>query len=314
MGLEYENSDYVDEAAYHDPTYEDLTYDELLAKFRNEVKEFEFIRKREIILALAKKLDDAGVERETICEKLTEDLRGYGFHGRYIREVLPDEYKQKNKARDQQPKEQEVELSATTDGQTESSIDTSDPSPYHANYDQEVKSLYESSQHVEHKTEQSPAIVSLSNQLAAKEAQIEEQNLLIGKLNEQLTEQKKQVEELVKGVNNLGNTKQNNDVRESAVYKALESETEWLREQVNELKQIASLSVKTNPTVGFQNAGDLKSDDQPQTLEFDAKELHRFFMDSRNCKQIMYLKVDGNKIVGWESDAQKQKQQNTSSA
>lgn len=78
---------------------DNLTYEHLLTKVRGDLKFFEVVKKKQIVKALAKKLEQIGTPKETICATIVDDLRGYGINSSYIRECLDPEYKQQEKAR-----------------------------------------------------------------------------------------------------------------------------------------------------------------------------------------------------------------------
>lgn len=127
-------------------------------------------------------------------------------------------------------------------------------------------------------------------------ARLEELELEKGKLQEQLKEQTEQYHSVLKAIND----NKNKTVTESKEYKALLSELEMLKQERDELKQIASRQMKDNPSDTFQNAASIK----PESIEveFPARDISTFFLDQRIVKDIMYLKIEGNKVVGWESD------------
>src|SRR5215831_19150928 len=80
-----------------------LSYDELLAKYKNQLKEINeqtWNLKKNVILNLAKKLEESGTPKDMISAKITEDLKDCDISDRYIREVLGREFTQKSKRRE----------------------------------------------------------------------------------------------------------------------------------------------------------------------------------------------------------------------
>ncbi len=127
-------------------------------------------------------------------------------------------------------------------------------------------------------------------------ARIEELELERGKLQEQLKEQTEQYHSVLKAIND----NKNKTVTESKEYKALLGEIEIIKQERDELKQIATKQMKENPGDTFQSAASIK----PESIEveFPARDISTFFLDQRIVKDIMYIKIQGNKVVGWESD------------
>lgn len=125
---------------------------------------------------------------------------------------------------------------------------------------------------------------------------IADKDLEIGKLQEQLKEQTEQYHSVLKAIND----NKNKDVTESKEYKALLSEVEIIKQERDELKHLASMQMKENPSQTFQSAATIKP--ETEEIEFPAKELSTFFMDCRISKQVMYLTVADSKVIGWQSD------------
>lgn len=130
---------------------------------------------------------------------------------------------------------------------------------------------------------------------------------------EHIKEQKDQFAELVKSTNLLAAQKKNTNVTESVEYKSKESELFIANQRIAELEEILKKDIATNPAIGFQNATALqpKSNESAAAtkisneVEFPAKDLSTFFLDQRQAKQCMYLKIEGNKVIGWESDSKR---------
>jgi len=249
-----------------------LRYDELLERYKNELSHFQFVRKKEMILKLAKKLEEAGTPKEMIASILITDLREYDVHPNYIRSILPEEFRDPAKKRvrispQKRANEEKIPIELTTDG--------------------------------------SPA--------KDWEAEVEELKLLADKRGEQLEEQKKQFTELVKSTNLIGQNSKNTDVKDSLEYKAIESELYLVKEERDELKQLATRQIKEHPEQTFQNASAMAAaaaaplpnqQQQQQQIEakFPAKDLSTFWLDAKNAKQFMFLTIKDSTVVTWESD------------
>lgn len=76
-------------------TDEELSYSDLKDKIREEVSTK--LPTKERLMLLAKKLEDDLVPKENICTDICKDLADI-ISDRYIRKLLPDEFKQKKKA------------------------------------------------------------------------------------------------------------------------------------------------------------------------------------------------------------------------
>jgi hypothetical protein len=53
--------------------------------------------KKERLLRLAKEIEEAGYPKDMICEEICKSVAGKGVSDRYIRMILPEEYKKKKK-------------------------------------------------------------------------------------------------------------------------------------------------------------------------------------------------------------------------
>lgn len=77
-----------------------------IIEYNNVLGEVELVYKgyegnqKENIKRLAKILDETGHPKEKICAKVTHDVEKFGIKDRYVRQVLGDEYKDKNKVRE----------------------------------------------------------------------------------------------------------------------------------------------------------------------------------------------------------------------
>lgn len=74
-----------------------MTYEEQIEWAKAEFKNLEN-KKQKIILELAKRLADAEMVEDTICEYISEQLQAEGYvTARYVRDCLPEKYKRKYK-------------------------------------------------------------------------------------------------------------------------------------------------------------------------------------------------------------------------
>lgn len=127
----------------------------------------------------------------------------------------------------------------------------------------------------------------------------EELELKIGKLEEQLKEQTEHYQGVLKAIND----NKSKDVTESKEYKALESRMYLLEEENKELKHLEAMRIKEHPEQTFQSASSLPSKTETEKeIEFPAKDLSTMFLDARNAKNVMYLQIKDNIVVGWQSD------------
>jgi hypothetical protein len=137
----------------------------------------------------------------------------------------------------------------------------------------------------------------------------EELELRIGKLEEQLKEQTEHYQGVLKAIND----NKSKEVTESKEYQALESQIYLVQEENKELKHVEAMHIKEHPEQTFQSASSLPVQTQTKTkteteVQFPAKEISTFFMDARNVKNVMYLQIKDNIVVGWQSDYIRNKQ------
>jgi len=67
---------------------------QILEVARQDFKKIEE-NKREILLRLARDIEETGYPRDMICEEICKSISGEGVSDRYIRMMLPAEYKKK---------------------------------------------------------------------------------------------------------------------------------------------------------------------------------------------------------------------------
>jgi hypothetical protein len=111
-----------------------LTYEEQIEWAKGEFKNLEN-KKQKIILELAKRLADADMVEDTICEYISEQLQSEGYvTARYVRDVLPEKYKRKYKKNsevttDIDPKNDPEKIIIGTDGKPIKDDDSHPPNP-----------------------------------------------------------------------------------------------------------------------------------------------------------------------------------------
>ena len=108
---------------------QELSYSDLKDRIREEVSTRVVTKDR--ILLLAKKLEDDLTKKEEICSQICKDL-GDVVSDRYIRMVLPDEYKKQTKRRDNlrntsAPQQEEQPEEMLTDGSISKNEDEAVP-------------------------------------------------------------------------------------------------------------------------------------------------------------------------------------------
>jgi hypothetical protein len=288
------------------------------------------------------KLEDPNMSKDDIYDRIVKDCLVI-WARQTILNNMPDELKdsERQETGKKGAKKKQL-LTVTNDGSvgTVSVPNNSSESPTESNsssfknggdWESEKKQLYEAN-HNEHNTYTNdtnatrPTVTEIIN---LKDAEIEEQKLTIGKLQEQVQEHKAQLEELSKAVNAAAAMKptQTNDVAPGGVlattkpvtdsleYKAILAQLHIVQERNTELEQLIKAEMKTNPNIGFQPASNIPREITtvtttiPNEVEFPAKDLSTMFMDVRNAKgvQIMFLKIEGNKVVSWEADTKRGK-------
>lgn len=108
-------SDATDQAEYR--RRKGIHYKTALGSFKVELETFEG-SKKERILELAKLLEESGHPKETISERVGDDLEGY-LSKQYVRKVLGDEFKNANKSREQAHIETNKEILCATSSATD---------------------------------------------------------------------------------------------------------------------------------------------------------------------------------------------------
>ena len=180
-----------------------------------------------------------------------------------------------------------------------------------ANYDEEIKQIYHDPERNGNNHDIQPNDTVLRWMDLARDKDLE-----IGQLKEQLTEQKQQIQELIKSVNAMADNKKDKKpsaITETLEYKTLNTEKTILEQRITELEQIVKESMKTNPSIGFQSATNLVEQPMisndittitttiPDQVEFPSDLFTRFFIATRNVKKSIFLKINrDSKVEGWK--------------
>jgi hypothetical protein len=301
-----------------------VTYDEFLAELKtkhNTTVKDAISRLYELL-----KAEDPNLSKDDMYERIMKDCLEI-WRKETIQKFMPDELKDPERQESGRTGRKKQELTVTNNGSVAgiNPANSSDLSgedkkgiadeqvkkSRRPNFEEEKKMLYESNHNC------SNSDIHFTSVDAKREARIEELQLENGRLKEQLQEQKQQIGELIKSVNIAASLKKDDKtttaVKESIEYKSLLTELEVLRVERDDLKQIATMQMKANPSQTFQSAANYKpspantnANTDTREIEFPAKLLSKFFMASNAAKQTMYLEIDpNNKVVGWESDAKR---------
>lgn len=273
--------------------------------FSNARKALESVEqnKQMVVKKLAEDLEYVGFPLDTICEKITDELEGY-ISRSYVKACLEEKYKNRKHVRKNVTIEgatsglledkKVLEVSLTTDGKP-------------ANYDEEMKQLYNNARNGHYTSEEE----------TEKDSKIEELELENERQRELMKEQKDQITELINSVNAASTIKENNKIpipaKQSTEYKAIVSELELVKQERDELKQLASMQMKANPSQTFQTAASITttSSTKPaataKQIEFPANLFGKFFIATRNVRKSLFLKLDEvGKVIGWVEEQEEE--------
>lgn len=257
---------------------ENNEYDNLLRELRQTIRRIakEWIPK----LCYALQRSDPRLTNEDIRETVKRDLI-LDWSRTTVYEHIPDEFKDKIKQEAaRQSHKNVIEVSATENG----------------------------------------TVIATSNDgtsINSKDDDYETIKLERGRFAELLTEERQKVKEMAEAISK----NPNKDVLQSKEFQAQKAELAIAYERITELEQLVSTHMKQNPSQTFQPASTLGPGMEalvaatgasiasiPKEIEFPARDLSTFFLDSKNAKQVMYLKIDANaKVVSWESDYKREK-------
>ena len=248
------------------------------------------------------KLEDPMMSKDDMYDSIVKDCLEI-WQRQTIRNNMPDELKDSERVETgKQAREKRQPITVTTN----SSVATNSVANYAqnnkpANYDEEMKQIYHDPKRNGNNHDIQPTDTVLRWMDLARDKDLE-----IGQLKEQLTEQKQQIQELIKSVNAMADNNKKKDSKPSAVtetleYKTIQTEKTILEQRITELEQIVKESMKTNPSIGFQKAGDLVIEPALSPITFPTDLLAKFFIASRNAKNNVTLKLDKNgKVESWE--------------
>lgn len=302
------------------------TYDEYLG----QVKGLHRVTAKSVLKRLYEllKIEDPLMSNDDMYDRILKDCLEIWQKGT-IQDNMPDELKDKERqASGKKGKEKQKEMIVTTNGSVapENQATLPEPEPNRAQNTpvperpkpepklSAIDTLAAVKAGVKPELED---IFQHNSSLAGLGERIEELELANGRLQEQVKEEKERNQELVKSLNAAAEIKQQQTKQQSPAtttleYKTLLSEKNLLQDRIDELEAL----VKKDPKLGFQNATTMQRESNdittitttiPNEVEFPAKDLHTFFMDQRYADKIMYLKIAGNQVVGWETDKARQK-------
>lgn len=313
------------------------TYDEYL----NQVKALHKVTANSVLKRLYEllKIEDPLMSKDDMYDRIMKDCLEI-WQKQTIRNNMPDELKdQERQETGKKGAERKKEITVTANGSvaTNSVANNSPESPTEPEYktlrteDEIVKELQERSKSTKPESNRERKLSPIESLAAVKAGatekqdifehnsslaglgeRIEELELANGRLQEQVKEEKERNQELVKSLNAAAEIKQQQTKQQSPAtttleYKTLLSEKNQLQDRIDELEAL----VKKDPKLGFQNATTMQRESNdittitttiPNEVEFPAKDLHTFFMDQRYADKIMYIKIEGNQVVGWETD------------
>ena len=169
------------------------------------------------------------------------------------------------------------------------------------NFEEDKKNIYEANH--------STSSVYYSEQDAKRESRLVELQLENGRLREQLKEQKEQVQELIKSVNNAANIKKDrpdssNKREDSTEIASLKAQLFETTRERDELKQLETLRMRENPGQTFQTAANVRP--ESFTVEMATNDASKFFKALKDSLKVIYITIENNRVIGFESDAKRQ--------
>jgi hypothetical protein len=291
--------------------------------FLEQVKRNHNVTVREAIAKLYELLkeEDSNLSKDDMYDRIMKDCLEIWARSTIIRH-MPDELKDKERQESGRKGREKRLLTVTNDGSVATGVQANSSedgpgSPKQAEPKPGLSEDWEGQKRKLFEANHNGSEIHFTSQDSRRDAIIEAQRMDIGRLQEQLKEHKEQIRELIKSVNAASSLKEDKKItipsKQTPEYLSLLSELELVRHERDDLKQIATMQMKANPSQTFQSAANYKpspantnANTDTREIEFPAKELTTFFMASRIAKQTMYLKIDdNNKVVGWESDAKR---------
>lgn len=289
------------------------TYDEYL----DQVKGLHRVTAKSVLKRLYEllKIEDPLMSNDDMYDRILKDCLEIWQKGT-IQDNMPDELKDKERqASGKKGKEKQKEMIVTTNGSVapENQATLPEPEPNRAQNTpvperpkpepklSAIDTLAAVKAGAEPERED---IFAHNSSLTGLAERIDELELTNGKLQETIEEKNKEIKEIVTALN-LAN-KKDKKIEESAEYQTLKTQLLIAEQERDEYKQVASKNLKEHPEQTFQPATTIATSTTssiiPNEVEFPAKDLHTFFMDQRYADKIMYIKIEGNQVVGWETD------------
>jgi hypothetical protein len=107
--------------------------------------------------------------------------------------------------------------------------------------------------------------------------------------------------------NEIATNKQPDITTTTTTTSDLKDQLAILEREKDEYKELSIKLMSEHPERTFQNASDIPGVTVITTtisgdIQFPANQLANFFKAQTQCKNFMLLKIDGDKVVGWESN------------
>ena len=249
------------------------------------------------------KIEDPLMSKDDMYDRIMKDCLEI-WQKETIQNNMPDELKDKERqVSGKKGKEKQKEMIVTTNGSVAHDNQATLPEP---------EPIRAQNTPIPERPKAEPELEDIfqhNSSLTGLAERIDELELTNGKLQETIEEKNKEIKEIVTALN-LAN-KKDKKIEESAEYQTLKTQLLIAEQERDEYKQVASKNLKEHPEQTFQPATTIATSTStttiPNEVEFPAKDLHTFFMDQRYADKIMYLKIEGNQVVGWETDKARQK-------
>lgn len=276
-----------------------ITYDEYL----NQVKALHKVTANSVLKRLYEllKIEDPLMSKDDMYDRIMKDCLEI-WQKETIQNNMPDELKDKERqVSGKKGKEKQKEMVVTANGSVAHDNQATLPEP------ELIRA--QNTPIPERPKPELEDIFQHNSSLTGLAERIDELELTNGKLQETIEEKNKEIKEIVTALN-LAN-KKDKKIEESAEYQTLKTQLLIAEQERDEYKQVASKNLKEHPEQTFQPATTIATSTStitiPSEVEFPAKDLHTFFMDQRYADKIMYLKIAGNQVTGWETDRARQK-------
>lgn len=205
--------------------------------------------------------------------------------------------------------EKHKEISVTNDGSVAPDSVANHAQKSSENLVTNSNSNYETEKHQTYESNHNGSSVYYSDVDAKREARLEELQLENGRLREHLKEQKQQIGELIRSVNNAANINkkdrsENNNKKEDPIEIAsLRAQLFEITRERDELKQLETIRMRENPGQTFQTASNVRP--ESFTVEMATSDASKFYKTIKDSLKVMYITIQNNKVVGFESDAKR---------